>query len=68
MPIRKRNLFLARWGSAASLGFRASRIVFAATPPVVFVEGLGRWGGTFLFYYRGADKFIGVAEADEIKG
>jgi predicted GH43/DUF377 family glycosyl hydrolase len=34
----------------------------------VFVEVLERWGGRFLFYYRGADKFVGVAEAREIKG
>jgi len=36
-------------------------------PNVVFVEGMVRWGGKFLFYYGGADKFVGVAEADEIK-
>jgi predicted GH43/DUF377 family glycosyl hydrolase len=32
---------------------------------VVFVEGMVKWGGKFLFYYGGADKFVGVAEADE---
>jgi beta-1,2-mannosidase len=36
-------------------------------PNVVFVEGLVRWGGKFLFYYGGADKFVSVAEADDIK-
>jgi predicted GH43/DUF377 family glycosyl hydrolase len=36
-------------------------------PNVVFVEGMLRWGGKFLFYYGGADKFVSVAEADEIK-
>jgi len=36
-------------------------------PNVVFVEGMVRWGGKFLFYYGGADKFVSVAEADEIK-
>jgi beta-1,2-mannosidase len=36
-------------------------------PNVVFVEGLVRWGGKFLFYYGGADKFVGVAEAEDIK-
>jgi predicted GH43/DUF377 family glycosyl hydrolase len=36
-------------------------------PNVVFVEGMVRWDGKFLFYYGGADKFVGVAEADEIK-
>jgi predicted GH43/DUF377 family glycosyl hydrolase len=36
-------------------------------PNVVFVEGMVRWGGKFLFYYGGADKFVGVAEADELK-
>jgi predicted GH43/DUF377 family glycosyl hydrolase len=36
-------------------------------PNVVFVEGMVRWGRKFLFYYGGADKFVGVAEADEIK-
>lgn len=34
-------------------------------PNVVFVEGMVRAGGKFLFYYGGADKFVGVAEADE---
>jgi predicted GH43/DUF377 family glycosyl hydrolase len=34
-------------------------------PNVVFVEGLVKWGDKFLFYYGGADKYIGVAEADE---
>jgi predicted GH43/DUF377 family glycosyl hydrolase len=34
---------------------------------VGFVEGMVRWGRKFLFYYGGADKFVGVAEADEIK-
>jgi len=32
-------------------------------PNVVFVEGLVRDGGRWLFYYGGADKHIGVAEA-----
>lgn len=32
-------------------------------PNVVFVEGLVREGGRWLFYYGGADKMIGVAEA-----
>jgi predicted GH43/DUF377 family glycosyl hydrolase len=34
-------------------------------PNVVFVEGMVKWGGKFLFYYGGADKFVGVAEAEE---
>jgi predicted GH43/DUF377 family glycosyl hydrolase len=34
-------------------------------PNVVFVEGIVKWGGKFLFYYGGADKFVGVAEAEE---
>jgi len=34
-------------------------------PNVVFVEGMVRWGSKFLFYYGGADKYVGVAEADE---
>jgi predicted GH43/DUF377 family glycosyl hydrolase len=34
-------------------------------PYVVFVEGMVKWGGKFLFYYGGADKFVGVAEAEE---
>jgi predicted GH43/DUF377 family glycosyl hydrolase len=33
-------------------------------PNVVFVEGLLRWRGKFFFYYGGADKFVGGAEAD----
>jgi predicted GH43/DUF377 family glycosyl hydrolase len=32
-------------------------------PNVVFVEGLVRDGRRWLFYYGGADKHIGVAEA-----
>ena len=32
-------------------------------PNVVFVEGLARHGDKFLFYYGGADKYVGVAEA-----
>ncbi len=34
-------------------------------PNVVFVEGMAKWGGKYLFYYGGADKFVGVAEAEE---
>ena len=32
-------------------------------PNVVFVEGMVKWKGRYLFYYGGADKFVGVAEA-----
>jgi predicted GH43/DUF377 family glycosyl hydrolase len=32
-------------------------------PNVVFVEGMVRQGKHFLFYYGGADKYVGVAEA-----
>lgn len=32
-------------------------------PNVVFVEGMVQWKGKFLFYYGGADKYVGVAEA-----
>jgi predicted GH43/DUF377 family glycosyl hydrolase len=32
-------------------------------PNVVFVEGLVRDGNRWLFYYGGADKYVGVAEA-----
>ena len=32
-------------------------------PNVVFVEGMIRRGSGFLFYYGGADKYIGVAQA-----
>jgi predicted GH43/DUF377 family glycosyl hydrolase len=34
------------------------------TPNVVFVEGLVRQGRKWLFYYGGADKYVGVAGAD----
>ena len=34
-------------------------------PNVVFVEGLIRAGKRWLFYYGGADEYIGVAEASE---
>jgi len=33
-------------------------------PNVVFVEGLVRSGRSWLFYYGGADKYVGVAEAE----
>jgi predicted GH43/DUF377 family glycosyl hydrolase len=32
-------------------------------PNVVFVEGVARQGNRWLFYYGGADKYVGVAEA-----
>ncbi len=32
-------------------------------PNVVFVEGMVRDGNRYLFYYGGADKYVGVAEA-----
>jgi predicted GH43/DUF377 family glycosyl hydrolase len=32
-------------------------------PNVVFVEGMVKRGGAWLFYYGGADKFVGVATA-----
>jgi len=32
-------------------------------PKVVFVEGLVKQNGRYLFYYGGADKFVGIAEA-----
>ena len=32
-------------------------------PNVVFVEGMARGGNRWLFYYGGADKYVGVAEA-----
>jgi predicted GH43/DUF377 family glycosyl hydrolase len=35
-------------------------------PNVVFVEGMVRQGGRWLFYYGGADKYVGVVEADGI--
>jgi predicted GH43/DUF377 family glycosyl hydrolase len=34
-------------------------------PNVVFVEGMVQQGSRFLFYYGGADKYVGVAEAAE---
>jgi len=35
-------------------------------PNVVFVEGMVRNGSKYLFYYGGADKYVGVAEASVI--
>lgn len=32
-------------------------------PNVIFVEGMARQGNRWLFYYGGADKYVGVAEA-----
>jgi predicted GH43/DUF377 family glycosyl hydrolase len=34
-------------------------------PNVVFVEGMVHYGNRFLFYYGGADKYVGSAEAPE---
>jgi predicted GH43/DUF377 family glycosyl hydrolase len=31
-------------------------------PNVVFIEGMARQGTRWLFYYGGADKYVGVAE------
>jgi predicted GH43/DUF377 family glycosyl hydrolase len=36
-------------------------------PNVVFVEGMVKRGGRYLFYYGGADKYVGVAEAPVLK-
>ncbi|MGH9546585.1 MAG: glycoside hydrolase family 130 protein [Terriglobales bacterium] len=36
-------------------------------PDVVFVEGMVRQGNRYLFYYGGADKYVGVAEASVLK-
>jgi predicted GH43/DUF377 family glycosyl hydrolase len=33
-------------------------------PNVVFVEGLVRRGNRWLFYYGGADKYVGAAAAE----
>jgi len=35
-------------------------------PNVVFVEGMARQGNRYLFYYGGADKYVGVAEAPRL--
>lgn len=35
-------------------------------PNVVFVQGMVRRGDRYFFYYGGADKYVGVAEAQEI--
>jgi beta-1,2-mannosidase len=32
-------------------------------PNVIFVEGMVRQGNRFLFYYGGADKYVGIADA-----
>jgi predicted GH43/DUF377 family glycosyl hydrolase len=37
-------------------------------PNVVFVEGAVRQGDHFLFYYGGADKYVGVVQADVAQG
>jgi len=37
-------------------------------PNVIFVEGMVRRGNRFLFYYGGADKYVGVAEAPGTPG
>ncbi len=54
--------------------YRSERPIFAPAeiwekvgqvPNVVFVEGLVRQDRHFLFYYGGADRYIGVAQASE---
>jgi predicted GH43/DUF377 family glycosyl hydrolase len=35
-------------------------------PNVVFVEGMARKGGGYLFYYGGADKYVGVVEVEAL--
>lgn len=57
----------------AKVLWRSDRPVFAPrenwekvgqVPNVVFVEGMVRKGSGYLFYYGGADKYVGVAEAE----
>jgi predicted GH43/DUF377 family glycosyl hydrolase len=36
-------------------------------PNVVFVEGMARKGKQFLFYYGGADKYVGVVATDHLR-
>ena len=36
-------------------------------PNVVFVEGMAKKGKQFLFYYGGADKYVGVAATDSLR-
>jgi predicted GH43/DUF377 family glycosyl hydrolase len=36
-------------------------------PNVVFVEGIVRRGSRYLFYYGGADKYVGVAQAGTLR-
>jgi len=36
-------------------------------PNVVFVEGMVQHGDHYLFYYGGADKYVGVAEANHLR-
>ena len=36
-------------------------------PNVVFVEGVVKKGKQFLFYYGGADKYVGVAGAESLR-
>jgi predicted GH43/DUF377 family glycosyl hydrolase len=43
--------------------FAGVREKVGQVPNVVFVEGLVREDNRWLFYYEGADKYIGVAEA-----
>lgn len=37
-------------------------------PNVIFVEGMVKQGSRYLFYYGGADKYVGIAEAPAIAG
>src|SRR5262252_10200977 len=56
--------------------WRSDKAVFAPelewekvgqVPNVVFVEGMVMKGDHYLFYYGGADKYVGVAEAPKVR-
>jgi predicted GH43/DUF377 family glycosyl hydrolase len=72
-----KNVYATGWvlfdrGDPTKVLARADRPIFGVerewekvgqVPNVVFVEGMVRDGNRWLFYYGGADKYVGVAEA-----
>ena len=54
-----------RASKASSILHKGERV--GQVPNVVFVEGMVRQKDRYLFYYGGADKYVGVAEASVLE-
>lgn len=71
--VYRTGLALLDRGDPSKLIWRSDQPVFSPemdweqkgqVPKVVFVEGMVKKNGKYLFYYGGADKYVGVAEAE----